>query len=72
VNKWDCRPLSRRIVNPDKIRNFHKQLSTIEQNKIMTLNDVICVTASSKEKKRARGKITTYQVWIFMFYAAFG
>jgi len=69
VNKWDCRPLSRRIVNPDKIRNFHKQLATIEQNKIMTLNDVICVTASSKEKKRAteaKLQLTKYGSSCFM------
>lgn len=53
VNKWDCRPLSRRIVNPDKIRKLHERLSTVEQNKIMTINTAICEAETSKEKKKA-------------------
>ena len=54
---------------PDKIRNFHKQLSTIEQNKIMTLNNVICEAASSKETKRgieAKLQLTKYRSSCFM------
>lgn len=53
VNKWDCRPLPRRIVNPDKIRKLHERLSTVEQNKIMTINTAIYEAATSKEKKKA-------------------
>ena len=51
ANKWDCRPLSRRIVNPDRIRNFHEQLSTIEHNKIIAIDNAICEAKTLKEKK---------------------
>jgi len=53
VNKWDCRPLSRRIINPDKSRDLHEQLSTIEQNKIIAINNAICDVETPKEKKKA-------------------
>ena len=69
VNKWDCRPLSRRIVNPNRIRKLHERLSTVEQNKIMTINTAIYEAETSKEKEKAmQGKLllTKYGSSCFM------
>ena len=61
VNKWDCRPLSRGIVNLDKVRNLHEWLSIIEQKKIMTIDNDICEAEMPKEKEKGHtSKVATY------------
>ena len=69
TNKWECRPLSRRMVNPNKIRKLHERFSTVEQNKIMTINTAICEAETSKEKKKtvqAKLLLTKYGSLCFM------
>ena len=41
VNKWDCRPLSRRIIDPNKVRRLKEQLSAIEESKIASINNTV-------------------------------
>ena len=69
ANKWYCRPLSRRIINPNRIRNFHEQLSTIEHNNIIAIDNVICEAKTLKEKKNAiaaKSLLTKYGSSYFM------
>ena len=53
VNKWDCRPLSRRIIDPNKVRRLKEQLSAIEESKIASINNTVQEAKTPAEKKRA-------------------
>jgi len=52
-NEWDCRPEHRRIVDPNKSRNLRKELLNIEQMKIASLNNDLCVAQAPIQKKKA-------------------
>ena len=43
INEWDCRPVSRRIVDPNKARKLRENLFSIEQSKIASANHAACV-----------------------------
>ena len=53
INKWDCRPLSRRIVDPNKARKLQERLSVIEESKIAATDHVILGARTPGEKKKA-------------------
>jgi len=51
VNKWDCRPLSRRIIDPNKVRRLRERLFSIEQSKLASINDVLQQAKTPVAKK---------------------
>ena len=53
INEWDCRPVSRKIVDPNKARKLRENLFSIEQNKIAAANHAACVAQTTSEKKKA-------------------
>ena len=59
VNKWDCRPSSRRIIDPDKARTLREGLCTIKQNKIDAANFAASTAGTDREKEQALAKVST-------------
>ena len=54
VNEWDCRPVSRRIINPNKPRMLRERLlNIIEQCKAITANVALLSATTESEKKKA-------------------
>ena len=53
INQWDCWPVSRRIIDPNKARKLKESLSHNHQNKISIANHAISVAKTTAEKKRA-------------------
>ena len=53
VNKWDCRLLSRRIIDPNKVRILKERLFAIEQSKILSVNNAVQVAKTPAERKKA-------------------
>ena len=53
VHEWDCRPISKRIINPNKARCLRKRLCDIQQQKIDTANNAIYAASTVKEIKMA-------------------
>ncbi|XP_065884579.1 uncharacterized protein [Dysidea avara] len=69
VNKWDCRPDTRRIVDPNKARRLRESLSEIEQNKLYSADFAICTATTVKERKQALEKksmISSYGTSCFL------
>lgn len=53
VNKWDCRPTSRRAVPPDRKVNLRKKLLEIDQAKKVTATHAISLATNDTERKKA-------------------
>ena len=53
INEWDCRPISKRIIDPNKARRFMERLQTIQQQKIDAANNAISTAATISEIKKA-------------------
>jgi len=53
VNSWDCRPVSNRIVDPNKARNLHKRLAVLEQCKITAADEAVSLAVTQSENKKA-------------------
>jgi len=53
VNTWDCRPVSKRIVDPNRSRRLKRRLSLLEQCKIETADKALLCASSEGEKKKA-------------------
>ena len=69
VNKWDCRPDTRRIVDPNKARRLRESLSEIEQNKLYLADFAICTPTTVKARKQALEKksmISSYGTSCFL------
>lgn len=59
INEWDCRPISKRIIDPNKARRFVELLHTIQQQKIKAANvDLLKATSVSELKKAHQAKAT--------------
>ena len=56
VNKWDCRPDTRRIVDPNKARRLRESLSEIEKSKLNLADFAICTATTEKARKQALEK----------------
>jgi len=54
VNFWDCHPVSRRIIDPNRSRNLRQRLSLLEQCKIEVADNALLCANSEAEKKKAR------------------
>ena len=48
VNKWDCRPSSRRIIDPDKASALRESLCIIKLNKITAANFAVSTERGNK------------------------
>lgn len=53
INHWDCRPLSRRIIDPNKARKLKESLSHNHEHKIAIANHAVSKAQTTAEKKRA-------------------
>ena len=53
VNKWDCRPLSRRIVDPNKARRLRERLCTIQEEKVQSAGKALHSAGTLSEFKKA-------------------
>lgn len=53
INQWDCRPLSRRIVDPNKSRMLRAVLSKIAIDKLAAASKAVDSAETEAEKKRA-------------------
>ena len=53
VNPWDCRPVSKRIVDPNRSRSLKQHLSLLEQCKIEAADKALLCASSEAEKKKA-------------------
>ena len=58
VNKWDCRPSSRRIIDPDKARTLRESLCIIKQNKIDAANFAVGTASTEREREQALAKVS--------------
>ena len=52
VNSWDCRPVSKRIVDPNKARKLHDRLVALEQYKINAADEAVSQATTKSEKKK--------------------
>ena len=69
MNSWDCRPVSRRIINPNKARNMRNRLSVLEQDKINAADEELSSALTSSEKKKAsqtKSMLTRYGTSCFL------
>ena len=69
VNSWDCHPVSRRIVDPNKGRNLRRRLTSLEQHKIEAMDKAIFSATYEAEKKEAnqtRSLISRYGTLCFL------
>ena len=53
VNSWDCHPVSKRIVDPNRSRSLKQHLSLLEQCKIEAADKALLCASSEAEKKKA-------------------
>ena len=53
VNKWDCRPTSRRVVQPNRKINLRNRLLKIEQTKTETAKHVVVLAVNDVERRKA-------------------
>ena len=53
VNQWDCHPISRRIVNPNKARSLRERLRVVQQSKADAAEAVLVSATNESEKKKA-------------------
>jgi len=53
INLWDYRPVSRRIVDPNRSRNLRKRLSLLELCKIEAADNALLCANTETEKKKA-------------------
>ena len=69
VNNWDCRPSTRRIIDPNKARTLQKSLCIIEKNKIDAADFFICTATVEKDRKQAfekKSMLTSYGTSCFI------
>ena len=53
VNQWDCRPVSRRIVYPNKARSLRERLCVVQQSKADAVEAALVSATNESEKKKA-------------------
>ena len=56
VNKWDCRPDSRRIVDPNRARKLRESLVIIEKKRMDEAEFDMCTATTEKTRKVAHEK----------------
>ena len=69
MNPWDCLPVSRRIINPNKARNMRNRLSLLEQDKILAAVEVLSSALTPYEKKKVcqtKSTLTRYGTFCFL------
>ena len=65
LNKWDCHPVLRRIVDPNKACCLRERLCTIQEEKVQSADKALHSAGMLSElKKAARSiKVTDKHVW---------
>jgi len=53
VNEWDCRPINRRLVDPNTARSLREALLNIEKMKISSANNAVFAAQTSSQKRNA-------------------
>ena len=53
INEWDCRPVSRRIINPNKARNLRERLCAIQKEKVEAADKAVHLAGTVSELKKA-------------------
>jgi len=53
VNEWDCRPINRRLVDPNTARNLREALLSIEKIKVANANNAVSAAQTSSQKRKA-------------------
>ena len=53
INEWDCRPISKRIIDPNKARKFTERLQTIHQQKLDATDTALLKATTVSELKKA-------------------
>ena len=53
VNKWDCRPASRRLIDPNKARHLRERLFVIEDEKVQSAEKALRSAGTLSELKKA-------------------
>ena len=53
INEWDCRPISKRIIDPNKARMFTKRLHSIHQDKVDAADTAILKATTVSDLKKA-------------------
>ena len=49
VNQWDCRPVSQRIVNPNKVRSLRERLCMLDQSKTDAAKESLVLATNESE-----------------------
>ena len=53
VNEWDCRPINRRLVDPNTARGSREALLMLEQVKIANANSAVNAAQTISQKSKA-------------------
>ena len=53
INAWDCRPISKQIIDPNKVRRLMEHLHTIQQQKVDAANNAISTATTVSKIKKA-------------------
>ena len=53
INKWDCRPISRRIIDPNKARCLRQRLCAIQEEKLEAADKAVYSAGTVSELKKA-------------------
>ena len=53
INAWDCRSISKRIIDPNKAHHLMERLHTIQQQKVDAANNAISTATTASEIKKA-------------------
>ena len=65
INAWDCRHISKRIIDPNKARRLMERPHTIQQQKVGTDNNAISTATNVSEIKKAfqvKAMLSRYQI----------
>jgi len=69
INKWDCRPDTRRIVDPNKARKLRESLAMIKKKRMSRAELNVFTASSDIERKKAHEKkcmLTSYGTSCFL------
>ena len=53
INKWDCRPISKRTADPERKANLRNRLSRIHKLKTEAATCAVSAAVSDNERKKA-------------------
>ena len=63
INEWDCQPISKRIIDPNKALRFMERLHVIQQQKLNAANNAISTAFTISQIRKAlqvKAMLSTY------------